>query len=101
MKKITLAAGHARRDANPASETVVGHEGIEPSTARLKGGCSTTELMAHYGESYGWGGRIRTCAYEIQSLAPYRLATPHTSVVKFGVNEGTRTPGLQIHSLAL
>src|SRR6185369_8502140 len=26
---------------------------------------------------YGWGGRIRTSGCEIQSLVPYRLATPH------------------------
>ena len=26
---------------------MVGHDGIEPSTPRLKGGCSTAELMAH------------------------------------------------------
>ena len=25
----------------------------------------------------GWGGRIRTFEYGIQSPAPYRLATPH------------------------
>src|SRR5439155_24480981 len=25
----------------------------------------------------GWGGRIRTSGCEIQSLVPYRLATPH------------------------
>src|SRR4029450_10877341 len=25
----------------------------------------------------GWGGRIRTSEYGIQSPAPYRLATPH------------------------
>src|SRR5262245_37444134 len=25
----------------------------------------------------GWGGRIRTSKCEIQSLVPYRLATPH------------------------
>src|SRR5262245_6707903 len=27
----------------------------------------------------GWGGRIRTFEYGIQSPAPYRLATPHRS----------------------
>src|SRR6188472_3773015 len=26
---------------------------------------------------FGWGGRIRTFEYGIQSPAPYRLATPH------------------------
>ncbi len=51
---------------------MVGHDGIEPSTPRLKGGCSTPELMAHF----GWGGRIRTCACQLQRLVPYRLATP-------------------------
>ena len=29
------------------------------------------------GSSSGWGGRIRTSEYGIQSPAPYRLATPH------------------------
>ena len=29
------------------------------------------------GPEAGWGGRIRTSGCEIQSLVPYRLATPH------------------------
>src|SRR6185436_13425585 len=28
---------------------------------------------------FGWGGRIRTSEYGIQSPAPYRLATPQSS----------------------
>lgn len=28
----------------------------------------------------GWGGRIRTFEYGIQSPAPYRLATPHLAI---------------------
>ena len=52
---------------------VVGHDGFEPSTPRLKGGCSTTELMAR---KTGWGGRIRTYEWRFQRPLPYRLATP-------------------------
>src|SRR6188768_53287 len=33
----------------------------------------------------GWGGRIRTFEYGIQSPAPYRLATPHLVGANTGV----------------
>src|SRR5258705_1546080 len=32
----------------------------------------------------GWGGRIRTFEYGIQSPAPYRLATPHPGELRYG-----------------
>ena len=33
---------------------MVGHDGLEPSTTRLKGGCSTAELMAPVLEVGDW-----------------------------------------------
>lgn len=39
---------HIHRNAVRSADRsgLVGHDGLEPSTPRLKGGCSTTELMA-------------------------------------------------------
>src|SRR3989442_15602758 len=53
--------------------------GMSPSPMR---GRFTTVLERacfshHHGTRDGWGGRIRTFEYGIQSPAPYRLATPH------------------------
>ncbi len=60
---------------------MVGHVGLEPTTLRLKGGCSTTELMAH---ENGWGGWIRTNECRSQSPVPYHLATPQRRKVVEG-----------------
>src|ERR1043166_615901 len=40
---------------------------------------------------FGWGGRIRTFEYGIQSPAPYRLATPHH--VSFATDRSARGDG--------
>src|ERR1044072_9380782 len=41
----------------------------------------------------GWGGRIRTFEYGIQSPAPYRLATPHHVAIAYGLlDEGRWKP---------
>ena len=47
----------------------------------------------------GRGSRIRTYAYQSQSLMPYRLAIPLYFVS--GVSRGIRTLGLKSHNLAL
>ena len=50
-----------------------------PNPVALKGSPITSLLRIHSRRS-GWGGRIRTFEYGIQSPAPYRLATPHHAV---------------------
>src|SRR5258706_9837531 len=78
---------HAEKRRNLARELGVGaprehfqfaepgrHEGI--THHRISRGASPPP---HW--RVGWGGRIRTFEYGIQSPAPYRLATPHHPVV--------------------
>ena len=48
---------------------------LNPLLARIIHEPSTRSLPP--GPENGWGGRIRTSGCEIQSLVPYRLATPH------------------------
>ena len=39
--------------------------------------CSSPLHILYFSDSsYGWGGRIRTCEYQSQSLARYHFATP-------------------------
>ena len=53
---------------------------------------------------FGWAGGIRTHACQSQSLVPYRLATAQyinlMCCKNNGVEDGTRTHGLQCHKLA-
>jgi hypothetical protein len=44
----------ARKGGNKERDQMVGHDGIEPSTPRLKGGCSAAELMAHVAGAAGF-----------------------------------------------
>src|SRR5690554_2460213 len=43
----------------------------------------------------GWGGRIRTCEWRIQSPLPYPLATPQRSDVGDRGDSNPRPPGPQ------
>ena len=76
-----------RRAGTRSAET--GH-GSQPRAARCKAATERARRrIGRYVEharpsqrsscppSAGWGGRIRTSECEIQSLVPYRLATPH------------------------
>jgi hypothetical protein len=50
----------------------------------------------------GWGGRIRTSEYGIQSPAPYRLATPHQlfpAAIKTEVLRSRLARAVQTHSV--
>ena len=84
---------------------MVGHVGFEPTTPRLKGGCSATELMARQTQTpaasgslaRGWGGRTRTYASGSQSPVPYQLGYAPRS----GQTDRSRTGDLQSHNLAL
>src|SRR5262245_13089260 len=69
-----------------------------PAISRVRSGCalpentfSSPKPVAMKGSpitvgppisGFGWGGRIRTFEYGIQSPAPYRLATPHCLSVR-------------------
>src|SRR4029079_10274068 len=50
---------------------------IRRSPPRGRDGRSRKRVSAGRDSYSGWGGRIRTFEYGIQSPAPYRLATPH------------------------
>ncbi len=84
---------------------LVGHVGFEPTTPRLKGGCSATELMARQvqtpglsgGLATGWGGRTRTYESGSQSPVPYQLGY----APRCGLTDRNRTGDLQSHNLAL
>ena len=60
-------------NASIIGNSMVGHEGIEPSTPRLKGGCSTPELMAH---NVAGAAGFEPAKCRLQRPMPYRLATP-------------------------
>lgn len=49
--------------------------GFEPTVARSRDECLTSLATPQF----GWGGRIRTHAWRIQSPPPYRLATPQNT----------------------
>src|SRR5205085_728117 len=69
-----LRMGAAREDfqvTEPRCHERITHHVPPPRPA----GSSRVALWA----DGGWGGRIRTFEYGIQSPAPYRLATPHRS----------------------
>ena len=61
------STGIAREDAT----------GIQFSDSSLQWGRRPGGPGVPPGPRNGWGGRIRTSGCEIQSLVPYRLATPH------------------------
>src|SRR5207247_1568549 len=62
------AAGVAREDATRV-------QCDDSSVVRAQGRTRLGSILL--GPWDGWGGRIRTSGCEIQSLVPYRLATPH------------------------
>lgn len=50
-------------------------QGIPTEDAETETGSKESDAASDT-ENYGWGGRIRTCAWRHQKPLPYRLATP-------------------------
>src|SRR5258706_11377054 len=72
-----LAKAHAQKAGNLAGELRMGARSEDLQLPET--GChhKLTYHLQPLAFRVGWGGRIRTFEYGIQSPAPYRLATPH------------------------
>src|SRR5262249_33954826 len=67
--------GTPQRHAQEASDRLR-QRGVRRSTEDPQLATHLPRLTQHP-PRFGWGGRIRTFEYGVQSRAPYRLATPH------------------------